>query len=538
MVHIVAHSIWRTCSTYLWSKAKSSPGCTAYYEPFNEALSAKVKPIGANSLGWNSRHPETLNYFAEILSAYKHINIQEFPQQNGEWSRCEYFSYSDAQRKHVENLMRAFLESKDYSCYWNFNRGVSKISAIHDSIFSLSGANPISLLIYREPSQHLASFMYQSVNTNYYFEERFYNLWLAGQLGSDIVSGEIGALVKLGQLMEGDLASTLSILPRRGELSAYLYSCVILKSLILSLGQWPEELQASFLSRDCFLIDAFRYSDERLRFTSRVAQGGINFELDDFGLERQKPFVSSDTIATAMSCALKNILPEMPRNNSLVVVSDYFRRISDENSSYSLLMQTNLASKPFTAREIDFMEHVKSQVEDFALLADNKRLRREIASVTEESQKLYEAKLVECRDINSRDVAHLREQLTISQDKNEELERELMNAREESELLSLQFHQMQEELKNYSLDNKLKDEKLRRLLHFLRGQWEILLLMMRLHSRLQSGWHQSFRRSSSWLEWVRKANYELEAEAFEASGDEQGSKRAARRSRGAREQED
>jgi hypothetical protein len=489
MGQIVAHSFWRSCSSYFWSKARSSAECTAYYEPFNQCLSGKVQRIETSSLDWNSRHPKAINYFAEIFSAYDHLGIKEYPQHNGEWSCGEYFFYSDAQQRHVANLTRAFLESKDSNCYWNFNRCVSKLSTIHESISTLSRTNPISLLIHREPSQQLGSFMYQSANANYWFEERFYVLWLAGHLVSDALPYEIGALATLGQLAEDDPATTLSLLPCRGELSAYLYSCAILKSLMLSLGRWPAELQTSFLARDCFLIDALSCSEERLRFTSRVAQGGINIELDDFNLERQKPFVSSDILAVGMSCALKNITSKMPRNTSLAVVLDYFRRISDVNSSYSLLMQANLATKPFTAGEIDFMEHVKSQAEDFALLADNKRLRHEIASVKEENKRLYGAHGAEGLDVVSRDCADLREQLTISQEKKEELERELTVAREKSGLLSLQFHQVQEELEHYFLENQRKDEKL----HWLRDQRKILLLMLRRQGRLQRRFQQSFK---------------------------------------------
>ena len=49
---------------------------------------------------------------------------------------------------------------------------------------------------------------------------------------------------------------------------------------------------------------------------------------------------------------------------------------------------------------------------------------------------------------------------------------------------------------------------------------------------------EELQRRSSRLEWIRKAKAELEAEAAQASGDEPRSKRAARRSRGARKRAD
>lgn len=391
MANVIAHSLWRSCSTYLWNKARSSDGCIAYYEPFHQLLSGKVRRIESGSVkGGGLRHPEVLNYFAEVTTAYERLGLQEFPQHSGEWNCGEFFLYSDAQRRHIANLTRNVLESKVANCFWSFNRGISKISTIHDSISALSGTAPISLLIYREPSQQLASFMYQSAKANYWFEARSYAFWLANQLVLDLVPEEFGALARLSQLVADDPAAILPLLPCRIELSAYLYSCTLIKSLILSLRGWATELQSLFMTNDCFLVDAFACSDERLRFTSRIAQGGISIELDDFHLEPQKPFLCSDKLAIALSCALKNIMPEMPANSSLAVVSDYFRRISEVNSSYSLLMQANLAFNSLTTDEADFMEHVKSQAEDFVLIADNKHLRHEIASINEDNQRLNE----------------------------------------------------------------------------------------------------------------------------------------------------
>ena len=63
----------------------------------------------------------------------------------------------------------------------------------------------------------------------------------------------------------------------------------------------------------------------------------------------------------------------------------------------------------------------------------------------------------------------------------EGLERELGDVSEESELLLLQLHQVQEELEYYFLENQRKDEKL----HWLRGQRDLLLRMLRLQGRFQ-----------------------------------------------------
>ena len=63
----------------------------------------------------------------------------------------------------------------------------------------------------------------------------------------------------------------------------------------------------------------------------------------------------------------------------------------------------------------------------------------------------------------------------------EGLERELADVREESELVLLQLHQVQEQLEYYFLENQRKDEKLL----WFREQRELLLSMLRLQGRFQ-----------------------------------------------------
>jgi len=63
----------------------------------------------------------------------------------------------------------------------------------------------------------------------------------------------------------------------------------------------------------------------------------------------------------------------------------------------------------------------------------------------------------------------------------DEVEKELNDVREESELLLLQLHQVQEELEHYFLENQHKEERL----HWLRGQREELLRMLRVQAHIQ-----------------------------------------------------
>jgi uncharacterized protein (DUF3084 family) len=59
------------------------------------------------------------------------------------------------------------------------------------------------------------------------------------------------------------------------------------------------------------------------------------------------------------------------------------------------------------------------------------------------------------------------------------VKRELANAQEEAELCLLQLHQVQEELEYYFLETRRQAEKL----HWLRGQRELLIRMLRLQGR-------------------------------------------------------
>jgi chromosome segregation ATPase len=101
---------------------------------------------------------------------------------------------------------------------------------------------------------------------------------------------------------------------------------------------------------------------------------------------------------------------------------------------------------------------------------------------------ILEDRYRELRDIGQKhqqawgvEESSIRNSLADLRGEKEGLERELIDAREESELLLLQLHQVQEELEYYFLENQRKDEKL----HWLRGQRELLLRMLRLQGRFQ-----------------------------------------------------
>jgi len=378
MGHLIAHGFWRSCSTYFWTKARSSPQCVAYQEPFNAGLSGRPCPIDVH---WStpSRHPEVSGLFNEIVSAYGLLGILDYPQLAGEWDDEEYFFFSDSQQLHVSNLIRAFERLEDRSCFWGFTRGVSKISELHCSISGQSNAQVVSLLINRDPSQHLASFFYQSSMGNFWFESRPYKMWLKGSLISGLSPSCATTLGHLACLNDQELASVLQLLPCRTELSTYLFLCMILKSLLLSLRGWDSGQQLAFAKQDCFLVDDFTLSyKERMRLITRIADAGICIDLDDFFLEHHKPCVSIEQLCVALSCSLKNLSLQLPVDCSVVVVQDLFERLAPLNSCYANFDVKHLFAQPLSVDEVEFMNEVTSQAEDFVLLAENRRLRRDL----------------------------------------------------------------------------------------------------------------------------------------------------------------
>jgi chromosome segregation ATPase len=109
---------------------------------------------------------------------------------------------------------------------------------------------------------------------------------------------------------------------------------------------------------------------------------------------------------------------------------------------------------------------------------------RELREIGEKHRQAWEAEVTNLR-ANLAEVRGEKEglerELGEVRGEKEGLERELVDVREESELLLLQLHQVQEELEYYFLENQRKDEKL----HWLRGQRQLLLRMLRLQGHVQ-----------------------------------------------------
>ena len=118
-----------------------------------------------------------------------------------------------------------------------------------------------------------------------------------------------------------------------------------------------------------------------------------------------------------------------------------------------------------------------ANAESLGVLSHDCALLREQLTIFHEKKEVIERELGDAWGEKKR----LEKELTDMRGKKQGLEKELTDARETSEVLLLQFHQMQEELEHYFLENQRKDEKL----HWLRDQREQFLRMLRLQGRIQ-----------------------------------------------------
>lgn len=70
---IFVHSSFRTSSTWLWNKLRSTPNVLAYCEIFHESLSTMdTKQATTNSYSaWQSKHPPSAPYFLEYSPLFR-----------------------------------------------------------------------------------------------------------------------------------------------------------------------------------------------------------------------------------------------------------------------------------------------------------------------------------------------------------------------------------------------------------------------------------------------------------------------------------
>jgi len=409
--HIVFHGFWRSSSTYFWSKLRGLPDVLAYYEPFHGVLSGRVSDRSDSSSGWNSRHPREINYFREIVAAYRLLGIDRYPQNHGEWDDREYFYLSQSREMHVRSLCRAFDAFDDKStCCWFFNRGVASISSIHKLIELETGGEVVSILLSRDPLQQYSSYTYQSSLHNLWFESRFFRQWLQGAIAPGLSPWELCSDGRIPCVVDQEvLCDVMSSMVSRVNLSCYLYAFSTLKSLALSVGTWEPAFGEEFDHRYHFLIDDFaRCGPSRESFIDLMKSFSPSLHIDDWRLPPQKNSIVADHLVSAFRCAWSSLQSLMHAMPSASVIEGFMRRICSYSETYARMPLGSGFCPRIDACDLAFMDSVRLEAEDFALIADNRSLMSQIQCI---------------RDETDRQANDLRHQLAMHQAQVQDLQR-------------------------------------------------------------------------------------------------------------------
>ncbi len=391
--HLILHGFWRSSSTYFWSKFRDLPGALAYYEPFHGSLSGLVCDRSDSSLGWNSRHPPSINYFREIVEGYRSLGIDSYPQSHGEWDDREYFCLSQSHEMHVRRLCRVFEACHDKTiCGWFFNRGVAKISSIHKLIQRETDSEVVSILLSRDPLQQYSSYAYQSSLHNLWFESRFFRQWLQGAIAPELVPWDLCSEGRIPcEIDQEILCDVMSSMVSRVNLSCYLYAFSTLKSLALSVGSWEPALGKEFDHRYHFLIDDFtRCGPGRESFVDLMKGFSPALDIADWRLPHQKNSIIADHLVSAFRCAWTSLQPLIFTMPTASVIKGFMKRICSYSNVYARMPSGPDFCPRLDAFDLAFMDSVRFEAEDFALLADNRSLTSQLKLIHDQKDRRVE----------------------------------------------------------------------------------------------------------------------------------------------------
>jgi hypothetical protein len=122
---VFLHGLWRSGSTYVWSKFRQAPGTYCYYEPLHQGLGRLTrKRIGRDSAETmaENRHPDMAPYFAEFEPLLKGRGVKNFK------TRMAYRPYvleaqdqDPALHRYLSNLLH-HAQSQEKQAVFGFNR--------------------------------------------------------------------------------------------------------------------------------------------------------------------------------------------------------------------------------------------------------------------------------------------------------------------------------------------------------------------------------------------------------------------------------
>jgi hypothetical protein len=219
-------------------------------------------------------------------------------------------------------------------------------------------------------------------------------LWAANRLAIEVTPAYLQNQAKnLINLTNNDLWHIMSGMSSRLHLSAFLYAAMIVKSMACCLRAWHSHDQKQFTQNHCFIVDALNEDNDALDRLSRIfAQGGLELDLSDFHLERQREPISCSQMVTAFSCVIKF----SPSSLALAgtrhyALDDYFHKLATINDEYTLCLLTYADPERVASKEEEiFMSEVRREAEEFVLMADNHLLRRKLLDNSRQIQSVAE----------------------------------------------------------------------------------------------------------------------------------------------------
>jgi hypothetical protein len=177
---IFVHSLWRTGSTYVWSRFRAAPGTRCFYEPLHDGLArltrARIGRANAETVEQN-RHPELLApYFTEFAPLVAGRGVRGYVRR---FAYDRFVLAADDEDPRLEAYIASLIaEGRRHGCspVLGMNRSDMRIGWMRRRF----GSYDISLD--REPADVFSSYISQMYKGNYYY---FSKLLLIIELNRD-----------------------------------------------------------------------------------------------------------------------------------------------------------------------------------------------------------------------------------------------------------------------------------------------------------------------------------------------------------------
>jgi hypothetical protein len=128
------HGGWRCASTYVWSRFRSSPLTTSFYEPFGESL-ARCSPKRIQrqtAQGWNSRHPPLALPYAQEYRSLLRPFFKGVPGYRTDFALARYFPAEAGvgpEVRYVSRLIR-HAQRRGTHAVLGFSRSLGRAAAL------------------------------------------------------------------------------------------------------------------------------------------------------------------------------------------------------------------------------------------------------------------------------------------------------------------------------------------------------------------------------------------------------------------------